>query len=75
MQDFAEFSVDPGEEVLGLCQSWTLHNPNEIWVNAVELTQDEASHHSNWLFVPSDKYDGDDGVWDCAERGYTEFDA
>lgn len=70
---FAEFSTSSGEEVLGLCQSWTLDNPEELWVNAVELTQDELSHHSNWTFVPDDKYPGPDGVWPCNERNYDQL--
>jgi hypothetical protein len=73
--DFAMFTTQPGEEVLGLCQSWTLNNPEELWVNAVELTQDEASHHSNWTFVPDNLYKGDDGVWSCADRNYQQLDA
>jgi hypothetical protein len=71
--DFATFTTKPGEEVVGLCQSWTLNNAEEIWVNAVELDQDEASHHSNWTFVPDDKFDGPDGVWNCADRSYDQL--
>lgn len=71
--DFSEFTVQPGEEVLGLCQSWTLGNAEEIWVHAVELEQDESSHHSNWTFVPSDKFDGPDGVWPCDDRNYSQL--
>ena len=71
--DFTEFTVKPGEEVLGKCQSWTLNNPEEIWFNAVELVQDEASHHSNWIFVPDDKFDGPDGVWNCSDRNYSQL--
>lgn len=73
--EFAEFTTKAGEEVKGLCQSWTLHNAEEIWVNAVELTQDESSHHSNWTFVPDDKFVGDDGVWPCKDRGYSQLEA
>lgn len=73
--EFAEFTVKSGEEVKGLCQSWTLHNAEELWVNAVELTQDQSSHHSNWTFVPDDKFAGDDGVWPCNERGYSQLEA
>jgi hypothetical protein len=73
--EFAKFTVQPGEEVLGLCQSWTLGNAEAIWVNAVELYQDEASHHSNWTFVPADKFDGPDGVWACQTRGYDQVKA
>ncbi|HRI68164.1 MAG TPA: hypothetical protein PK156_28235 [Polyangium sp.] len=73
--EFAEFSIEAGQELLGLCQSFTLNNPTEIWVNAVELEQDEWSHHSNWTFVPSDKYVGPDGVWKCSERDYDQVSA
>src|SRR5262245_66589634 len=52
VHDFSTFTAQPGEEILGLCQSWTMNNPTELWVNAVELSQDEASHHSNWIYVP-----------------------
>ncbi len=71
--DFTEFTVAAGEEVLGKCQSWTINNPEEIWFNAVELVQDEASHHSNWIFVPDDKFVGPDGVWDCSDRSYSQL--
>jgi hypothetical protein len=73
--EFAEFTVGAGEEVLGLCQSWTLDNETELWVNAVELTQDEASHHSNWTYVTDDMFEGPDGVWPCDERGYSQLSA
>ncbi len=73
--EFDEFSVKGGEEVSGLCQSWTLGNETELWINAVELEQDEASHHSNWTFVPDTKYEGPDGVWPCDERGYDQLGA
>ncbi|MFO0618144.1 MAG: hypothetical protein U0414_36465 [Polyangiaceae bacterium] len=73
--DFAEFSTDPGQEVLGLCQSWTLGNETDIWVNTVELEQDEMSHHSNWTFSPESKYPGEDGVWTCKDRGYDQLSA
>lgn len=71
--EFADFTTAPGEEVLGLCQSWTLNNAEELWVNAVELAQDVASHHSNWTFVPSDQFEGPDGVWPCEDRGYSQL--
>lgn len=73
--EFSEFTTKAGEEIKGLCQSWTLHNPEEIWVNAVELTQNESSHHSNWTFVPDDKFPGEDGVWPCKDRGYSQLEA
>ena len=72
---FSDFTTQPGEENLGLCQSWTLNNDADIWVNAVELTQNEASHHSNWTFVPDTKYAGPDGVWQCTDRHYDQLSA
>jgi hypothetical protein len=65
---FSEFETASGEEVLGLCQSWTIGNDEELFVNAVELVQNEGSHHSNWTFVPEDRYEGPDGVWPCDAR-------
>lgn len=73
--DFAEFTTDSGQEVLGLCQSWTLGNETDLWVNTVELDQDEMSHHSNWTFSPESKYPGEDGVWPCKDRGYDQLSA
>ncbi|HZS42398.1 MAG TPA: hypothetical protein VFF06_36460, partial [Polyangia bacterium] len=73
--DFADFTAQAGQEILGLCQSWTLNNSTELWINAVELDQNEASHHSNWLFVPDDKYPGPDGVWTCSDRNYDQLSA
>lgn len=67
--------TEPGEEIKGVCRSWTLGNESDIWVNAVELRQDEASHHSNWMFVPDDEFDGPDGFWPCEERGYSQLQA
>src|SRR5688572_24571049 len=55
--DFADFSVKAGEEIENLCQSWTLNNPTELWVNGVELSQDVVSHHSNWTWVPADQFE------------------
>jgi hypothetical protein len=69
------FTTMAGQEILGQCQSWTLNNDTELWVNAVELTQDAASHHSNWTFVPDDKFVGPDGVWKCSERAYDQLSA
>jgi len=70
---FATFTVKPGEEIVDLCQSVTLHNEEEIWVHAVEMRQDEQSHHSIWTYVPDDKFAGPDGVWPCAERKYSNL--
>jgi hypothetical protein len=71
--DFPANSTPPGGEILDLCRSWTLENAEEIWVNAVELDQDESSHHSNWTFVPDTDFDGPDGNWPCDERSYNQL--
>jgi hypothetical protein len=73
--EFDLFTTQPGEEVLGLCQSWTLENETDLWINAVELEQNQMSHHSNWTFVPDDAFEGPDGVWDCDERDYDQLSA
>ncbi len=73
--EFPEQTVEPGGESVGLCRSWTLGNAEPIYVNAVELEQDESSHHSNWLFVPEGNFDGPDGIWPCSERGYSQLGA
>jgi hypothetical protein len=73
--DFGTYTLAPAEEIDGLCQSWTLGNDTEIWVNAVELETNGGYHHSNWLFAPDSKYAGPDGAWRCKERGYSELDA
>jgi len=73
--DFPETTTAAGGEILSVCRSWTLHNPTEIWVHAVELEQNEASHHSNWMFAPEDRFPGPDGLWNCADRGYDQLTA
>ncbi|MCC7535149.1 MAG: hypothetical protein IT379_02980 [Deltaproteobacteria bacterium] len=72
---FADFTTMPGEEILGLCQSWTLQNEEDLYVTGVELMQGGMSHHSNWLWVPDSLYEGEDGVWPCEERGYSQTSA
>jgi hypothetical protein len=72
--DFPEQTSAPGEEIRG-CRSWTLDNDAPLYVNAVELVQDEASHHSNWTFVPETEFDGPDGIWVCADRNYSQLQA
>ena len=73
--EFPDNTTEPGGELRGLCRSWTLNNPEPLWINAVELEQDEISHHSNWMFVPDDRFDGPDGIWPCAERNYSQTEA
>jgi hypothetical protein len=74
--DFPEFTSGPSNpEIIGNCRSWTLNNSSELWINAVELTQNEDSHHSNWFFVPDNSYPGGDGIWRCTDRGFDELGA
>jgi len=73
--EFDDFELAAAEEIDGLCQSWTLGNETEIWVNAVELRTNGGYHHSNWLFAPDTEYAGPDGAWKCKERGYSELQA
>jgi hypothetical protein len=68
-------TIEPGQEVASLCQSWTLDNPEEVWVNAVELHNDGAYHHSNWFFVPNTQFTQPDGAWDCTQAGFDELAA
>ena len=72
---FPTQTAQSGQEILGTCRSWTLVNDDDLWVNAVELEQNEASHHSNWTFVPEAKFPGPDGIWKCKERGYDQLSA
>jgi hypothetical protein len=73
--DFPVRTVAGGEEVDGLCQSWTLHNPEELWVNTVVLANEGGYHHSNWFFVPDDTFEIPDGAWPCDEHNFDEVTA
>jgi hypothetical protein len=73
--DFPEQTVAMGAESLGLCRSWTLNNAEDLWVTGFELTQNEASHHSNWTFAPEGTFPGADGIWNCRDRGYDQLSA
>ena len=73
--EFPDQTTASGQEIKGMCRSWTLENDTELWVNAVELEQDESSHHSNWMFVEDTEFDGPDGIWKCSDRGYNQLSA
>lgn len=73
--DFGTQTVQAGEERSGVCQSWTLHNPTELWVTRVELSNDGSYHHSNWFFVPDDTFELPDGAWDCDSANFSELTA
>jgi len=72
---FEPLSINSGEEISGVCQSWTLDNEEPLYVSKIRQRNDGAWHHSNWFFVPEDTYDGPDGTWDCDERGFHDVNA
>lgn len=74
VHDFPEQTVGAGSEIGTLCRSWTLENEEELWVGAVELVQNEQSHHSNWTWAPDTAFDGPDGIWPCFTRNYGFFE-
>jgi hypothetical protein len=71
--DFGVQALTGGEERDSLCQSWTLGNATELWVNSVTLENDGGYHHSNWVFVPDDQFVTPDGARPCDEFGFDEF--
>ncbi|MCS6915135.1 MAG: hypothetical protein RMK29_13885 [Myxococcales bacterium] len=73
--DFGVTALSAGQEINGQCNSWTLHNPTDLWVSAVELSNDGGHHHSNWFYVPDHVYDRPDGKWPCGELHFSELNA
>lgn len=67
--------VGAGVEDEDTCQSWTLDNPHELWVNGIGQSNDGAYHHANWFFVPDNLFDLPDGTWSCSENNFSELDA
>lgn len=70
---FPLIDVGPGQEITGLCQSWTVDNPGNVFVNRIESHNDGSMHHSNWIWVPDTLYPGPDGTWNCADRGFDQI--
>ena len=73
--EFETDTLEPGFERDGLCQSWSLGNETDVWLSEVRFENDGGYHHSNWLFVPDHLFEGEDGSWNCADRGYSELTA
>ncbi|MCX4246087.1 hypothetical protein [Paraliomyxa miuraensis] len=71
---FGQFTLSPHQE-LQPCIQWTVGNEQAIYVEAVTLANDGGFHHSNWFVVPEELYPGEDGFFDCEERGFTELEA
>ena len=68
---FGTIGLRPNEE-LTPCISWTLDNDQSIYVETVTLSNGGWFHHSNWFVVPESLYPGEDGLWNCSERGFSE---
>jgi hypothetical protein len=73
--DVPPIHLEPGEEVVDLCFSWTLENEEPLYVNEVTLRSADGIHHSNWLWMPDSYYEGPDGLWPCTERGFDQSTA
>jgi len=69
---FGPFEIAAHEEITNTCVQISLHNPEALYVQSVELTTGPGFHHSNWLFVPESAFSGDDGTFRCSDRGYNE---
>lgn len=74
VHSFGVVELGPLEETEP-CVQWTLDNEAAVYAQTVRLTNDGASHHSNWFVVPEDKFVGDDGYFECTSRGFTELAA
>jgi hypothetical protein len=74
-RDVSTLTVGGGVEDEDKCQSWTLNNATELWVNAVSESNNGAYHHANWFFVPDNLYPFPDGVWSCNDAGFVELNA
>ncbi|MCA9655512.1 MAG: hypothetical protein KC501_36690 [Myxococcales bacterium] len=74
VHSFGLVTLDPQQETQP-CIQWTLGNEEPIYISAVTLTNQGGFHHSNWFVVPDTLYQGEDGFFDCQERGFSELDA
>lgn len=71
---FGTYALDPFEEA-ERCVAWTLDNDEPLYVQAVTLSNLGYWHHSNWFVVPEDAFPGEDGYFNCSDRGFTELGA
>jgi hypothetical protein len=70
---FEPIDIAPGQEITGICQSWTLENDSPIYVNRIDAHNAGGVHHSNWIWVPDNLYTGPDGTFSCADRGFDQI--
>jgi hypothetical protein len=73
--EFGPLSLPAFEDNVDRCVSWTLENEKPVYVNAVQMANLGAFHHSNWFVVSDDRFAGEDGYWNCADRGFSEVNA
>lgn len=71
--DVSTITVTAGMEDEDTCQSWTLNNPTELWVNTIAQSNEGGYHHANWFFVPDDQYKLPDGTWSCNDNNFSEL--
>jgi hypothetical protein len=71
--DVSTISVAAGAEDEDTCQSWTLNNETELWVNGISQHNDGGYHHANWFFVPDDQFALPDGTWSCNQQNFSEL--
>ena len=71
---FGSLQLGPFEETQP-CVSWTLDNEEPVYINAVTLANQGSWHHSNWFVVPEAMFPGEDGFWNCEDRGFQEITA
>jgi hypothetical protein len=74
VHSFGEMTLEPGQESTP-CGQWTLNNEEPIYINTVTAGNDGGWHHSNWFAVPESYASGEDGYFDCDERGFGEIAA
>ncbi len=74
VHSFGNYSLSPLQEVQP-CIQWTLDNELPVYVSAVTIANDGGFHHSNWFVVPQNLYEGEDGFFNCGDRGFTELEA
>ncbi|MGM0557976.1 MAG: hypothetical protein ACQEVA_16440, partial [Myxococcota bacterium] len=71
---FPKMTMEPGSEKVE-CIQWSVQNEKSLYVNSVTMANDGGFHHSNWFVVPEDVFAGDDGFFDCEERGWSNVTA
>lgn len=71
--DVSTVEIGAGVEDEDTCQSWTLNNPTELWVQSITQHNDGAYHHANWFFVPDNEFPLPDGAWRCSEHEFSEL--